>query len=410
MKKLILICLMPIFISAQEQKKAHSLEWKSDLIYESNNLDFSFLESILYTGYINNKIKNRWINSGDENNIIHLEISNGLSYNFDYKRQSFGIGIEDRNIIDARFMDDLLRISLEGNFKYQGDTLSFNNTKIRAERFQQYKFNYQLYFNNLEIHTGISYLAGNHSLSYIMDKGSLYTSPFGNFLDVNYNINALITDTSNLSLFANNGNGLALEIATSFKIKEYDISLSITDLGFIMWKPSSIIFDSDSNFNFKGIEIEDIFSFNDSILETINFINNINLINKSYKSYIPSIIHLSVSGKSGNEYLKTFTAGIITRWQPYYDNKKLSFSKIQQGFIESNFNPLYYIRTKVNLKKMEVIPILTYGGYLQEINIGLEITKGKKHTFTLGSKHIEDLITESKFRKASIYLKIKLHF
>ncbi len=411
MKKLIFIFCAPLLLFAQEKENNHTVEWNSNFLFESNGMDKSFLNTMLYGGHISNEMKTAWINAGSENNIIHSEISNGLSYTYHFKKQSIGFSFADRNLLNARFTDDVLRIGFEGNYNYQDETLCFNNTNIRADRFQQYKLSYGTAINKVNIQGAVSYLAGNHHLSYILEKGSLYTAPFGTSLDIEYDMNAFVTDTSNFSAFTHNGNGLAIDFSTDFSIKEYDIHLSITDLGFIMWKPSSITLATDSNFNFQGIEVEDIFSFNDSVLDANNIKDDVlRTNNTSFKSYIPATIHMAVSGKTEHEYFKTYTAGIVAKWQPYMDNEPLSFAKIRQGFQQSNFSPMYYLQSAVKTQHMNLIPNLSYGGYSHDFNVGLAVSKGEKHKFILGTQHLEDLLNGDKATAVSVYLKIKLNF
>ena len=414
MKKLIFICCYPLFLFAQEQEKNHIIEWNSNFLFESNNLDKSFLNSMIYGGYISNKLKSEWINTGSENNIIHSEISNGFSYTYFLDnslkaKRSIGFSFKDRNLLNASFTDDFLRIIFEGNYNYQDKTLNFNNTNIRADRFQQYKIQYGLAIKKVNTHLAISYLAGNHHLSCIIKEGSLYTAPFGTSLDIEYDMNAFVTDSSNLSLFTTNGNGLAIDFSTDFSIKKYDIHLAITDLGFIMWNPTSITLANDSIFNFQGIVVENIFSFNDSVMQANNLKNDVlRTNNASFKSYIPATIHVLVSRKTENNYFKAYTAGVIAKWQPYMDNKKLSFSKIGQGFQESNFIPLWHLQSLVETKYLNLIPNLSYGGYSHNLNIGLGLSKGEKYKFILGTQHLEGLLNKAK--EVSIYLKIKLQF
>ena len=411
MKNILIICYIPLFLFAQEQENNHTAEWNSNFLFESNGLDKSFLNSMLYGGYISSEMKAEWINLGSKNNIIHSEISNGLSYNYYFKKQNIGFCFADRNLLNSRFTDDVLRIGFEGNYNYQDESLFFDNTNIRTDRFQQYKIRYGTAINKVNIQSAISYLAGNHHLSYLLEKGSLYTAPFGTSLNIEYDMNAFVTDTSNFSAFAQNGNGLAIDFSTDFRIKEYDIHISIIDLGFIMWKPSSIILANDSNFNFQGIEVEDIFSFNDSVLEANNINNEaLRTNNASFKSYIPATFHFKLSGYGDYKYLKKYTLGIQGKWQPYLDNTPLSLKKIEQGLKESNFNTLYYIQSVYSAKFYDVIPTLSHGGYSSNTNLGLALSKGKKNNFTIGTYHLEDILKNSKAQSVSIYFKIKFQF
>ena len=142
MKKILIILCTPLFLFCQDTTYTHQLEWNSNFLFESNSLDKSFLITFLYGGYITDNMKTEWINSGSENNIIHAEISNGFSRSYHFKKQSIGFSFADRNILNASFTDDLLRIGFEGNYNYQDEILNFDNTSIRADRFQQYKLRY----------------------------------------------------------------------------------------------------------------------------------------------------------------------------------------------------------------------------------------------------------------------------
>lgn len=409
MKKLILFTLVPLLLTSKEKK--HEISWKSNFLFESNSLDKNFLNKMIYGGYITSDIKSRWINAGEGKNIIHAEISNGISYTYYSNKQTIGFSFSDINTLNASFSDDLLRLALNGNSNYQDENLSLSNSNIRSDKFQQYKIIYGKTINNVGITGGISYLAGNYHISYIIDKGSVYTAANGAYLDIEYSINSFITDTAKFTELANNGNGVAMDLSTDFSIQKYDISLSISDLGFIIWNKSSITMANDSTFIFEGIEVEDIFSFNDSILETNNIQNNILRSNKtSFKSYVPATVHLSLSGKTKYRYLKSYTTGIVAKWQPYMDNKPLSFSKIHQGFTESNFSPLYYIQSIINIKNYNITPSICHGGYSNNTNVGLALSRGKKNKIIIGTNHLENIFNGDKANAISLYLNLKLQF
>jgi len=411
MKKILFTLCTPLFLLAQTDENKHSFEWNTKLEFESSTLDKNFLNTMLYGGYITDSMKTDWINAGGENNVLYSEVSNGLSYTYHFKKQSIGFRFADRNILNASFKDDLLGLGFEGNFHHQDKTLDFGGTSIRADRFQQYTFTYGTNIKTVKVSSSLSYLVGNHHLSYIIEKGSLYTAPFGTSLDIAYDMSAFVTDTASLSPMAHNGNGLALGFSTDFRFKKHDIHLSFADLGFIMWNPKSMTLATESNFNFQGIEVEDIFSFNDSVLEMNNPQDDLpNTKNSAFKSYIPATFHLSVSGFGDYKYLKNYRLGVQGKWQPYLDNTPLSFAKIGQGFKESNFATLYYIQSIFKAKYCDVIPTLSHGGYGDNTNLGLALSKGKKHNFTVGTHHLEDVVNKDKAKAVSVYFNIKLQF
>ena len=412
MKKLLIILLsVPQILLAQTDVNKHSIEWNTNLLFESSSLDKSFLNTMLYGGHITDSIKTNWINSEENNNVLYSEISNGLSYTFKGNNNTFGFSFVDRNILNASFTDDLLRLAFEGNFHYQDKTLDFGSTSIRADRFQQYKLSYATSFKQVKVSTSVSYLSGNHHLSYIIEKGSLYTAPFGTSLDIAYDISAFVSDTASLNPFESNGNGLSLGFSTEFQFKEHTIHFSFSDLGYIKWNPTSITLAADSNFAFSGIEIDDFYSFNDSLIDVDDSTDDFPSSKKGkFKSYIPASFHFKVSGSTDNKYLKSYTLGIQGKWQPYLDNKPLSFSKIGQGFKESNFKTLYYMQSVLSTKFCDFIPTLSYGGYSSDTNFGLALSKGKKHNFTIGTHHLEDVLKSNSAKAVSVYFNIKLQF
>jgi hypothetical protein len=412
MKKILIILLIvPQIILAQTKVNKHSIEWSTNLLFESSSLDKSFLNTMLYGGHITDVTKTNWINAGGNNNVLYSEISNGLSYTFKGNNNTFGFSFADRNILNASFTDDLLRLAFEGNFHYQDKTLDFGSTSIRADRFQQYKLSYATSFKQVKVSTSVSYLSGNHHLSYIIEKGSLYTAPFGTSLDIAYDISAFVSDTASLNPFESNGNGLSLGFSTEFQFKEHTIHFSFSDLGYIKWNPTSITLAADSNFAFSGIEIDDFYSFNDSLIDVDDSTDDFPSSKKGkFKSYIPASFHFKVSGSTDNKYLKSYTLGIQGKWQPYLDNKPLSFSKIGQGFKESNFKTLYYMQSVLSTKFCDFIPTLSYGGYSSDTNFGLALSKGKKHNFTIGTHHLEDVLKSNSAKAVSVYFNIKLQF
>ena len=200
-------------------------------------------------------------------------------------------------------------------------------------------------------------------------------------------------------------------MSTDFSIEKYDIHISITDLGFIMWNPSSITLATDSSFNFQGVEVEDILSFNDSILEANNINDDIiRTQTSSFKSYIPATINLSLSGETQNVYFKKYTIGITAKWQPFLDDMSLSIDKIIQGLKQSNYSPLYYLKSTVPGKYFTLLTSISHGGYTEDTNIGLAISRGNKNKFILGTQHLENLINKSNATSFSLYLNMIIQF
>lgn len=138
--------------------------------------------------------------------------------------------------------------------------------------------------------------------------------------------------------------------------------------------------------------------------------DSISFQDASFKSYIPAKFSLAISGETNNDEFKTYTMGVILKWQPYQDNMALSFKKIIQGIEESNYDPLFYIKSKTDIKEATLFPSISYGGYTQDFNIGLAIEKGKKNKIIIGAQHLEELVNWNSANALSVYLDIKIKF
>lgn len=413
MKNIILLLCTPIIIFSQEQLENtrfynNQFKWNTNLLFESDGLNKDFLNTMIYGGFITDSMKTNWINLGDFNNNFYSEFSNGFS--FRSSQYNIGFSAYDRNLINASFSDDFMRLVFYGNFNYQNETLNFSNTNIRIDRFQQYKIDYTLNYNSTRIIVGASFLAGNHHSTFIVNNGSLFTDNDGIRLDLDYDLQAFITDTSSLDPFVRNGNGLALDISTEFMLENHKIKIYLQDAGFIMWNSKSTILITDSNFSFTGLAISDVMSFNDSLINEYNSVDELKTENKSVKTYIPANFGFSAMRPSTSEYFETISVGVNVKWQPYYDNSTLSFHKIKQGLRESNYAPLYWVSAESKLKYFTALPTLHYGGYNNNFNFGLALSKGKRNRFTIGTQHLDELLTGDKAKSISVYLNILLQF
>ncbi|MEE2931280.1 MAG: DUF5723 family protein [Bacteroidota bacterium] len=410
---LFLIMNVITIYSQDNTTPSYTIELNSKFDFKSNSLGMNFFSDFLYGGHITNKEKDKWLSNISENNIINFEVINSIKLTHNKNKNSFILEISDKNIANLSFTDDILGLILKGNYYYEDDTLKFDNTSLKANRFQQIKFGYSRDIKSISIGTAISFLHGNHHYSYMLQKGHLYTGASGSLLDLNYDMQAFATDTSNLSFFLNNGYGFAFDINVKFKHDNWLVNIYLTDLGFIKWKKSSIIYSTDSNFVFNGIEVEDFINFNDSIIENEveTFKNNLTKTeNRQFKSYIPANFGISFYSKITNHIVKDITTGFNFRWQPYMDNLILSGEKITQGIKESNYFPYFYFTTTCDAKYIDIISQIAYGGFTENINLGLAMKIFKKNPIIIGTNHLETVFNYENNESVNIYLQMQRNF
>jgi len=380
----------------------------SNISFESSSLNGLIFKD-LSTGFIDENQKNTILNQKNKH-LINFELTNSFAFKEKIKNNLYyNFSFYDVTHVNAKFDNDLLKLILKGNYDFQDETLEFNNTRFRGNRYQQFKLFFENKAENYDFGIGLSYVHGNHNFTLISNNASLYTAPFGTYLNLDYDINAYLTDTTDFSLFETNGNGIAFDFSGSLTILKHKINLYLLDLGYIIWNNNSNNIFVDSSYVFNGVNIDNVFDFNDSILEVSNVINdydNINEDRSSFKSYLCSNIGMKVSKKIRSDKFGFITYGVNTRWQPYEDNKKLSFRKIRQGFKESDYKPFYYVETEFFINQLSILPKIGYGGYTNNFNVDLALLLKKNISFALGTQHLEYLLNKESSYGIGFYFKI----
>ena len=396
------------FVSIYSYSQQRDFFLSSNISFESNSLNGLIFKD-LSTGFIDDNQKNTILNQKNKH-LINFELTNSFAFKEKIKNNLYyKFSFNDVTHINAKFDNDLLKVILKGNYEFQDETLEFNNTRFRGNRYQQFKLFFENKAENYDFGIGLSYVHGNHNFTFISNNASLYTAPFGTYLNLDYDINAYLTDTTDFSLFETNGNGIAFDFSGSLTILKHKINLYLLDLGYIIWNNNSNNIFVDSSYVFNGVNIDNVFDFNDSILEVSNVINdydNINEDRSNFKSYLCSNIGMKVSKKIRSDKFGFITYGVNTRWQPYEDNKKLSFRKIRQGFKESDYKPFYYVETEFFINQLSILPKIGYGGYTNNFNVDLALLLKKNISFALGTQHLEYLLNKESSYGIGFYFKI----
>jgi len=162
MKKLIIIFCLPLLVYSQQtekigKKKTHEINWQTNIFYESNSLNKNFLDKIIYGGYIDDQLKEEWLESNDQEKILNTEIINQITYT--NQKYNYSLEISDKNSMNLFIPEDLMRIILYGNYDYQNQEISLANTKVLINRYQQYKLKYLLDLSPVKVNAvGNSYL------------------------------------------------------------------------------------------------------------------------------------------------------------------------------------------------------------------------------------------------------------
>ena len=134
MKYLTLILSVTFLLLGKLNAQNSELQFNSNINIQSNGLNSNILNTFLYGGFINQELKDKWINASKVNNIINGEITNEINYNIKFIKSDLTFLISDKNHININLRQDMLKLILNGNSTYQEQLLEFNNSTLRATR------------------------------------------------------------------------------------------------------------------------------------------------------------------------------------------------------------------------------------------------------------------------------------
>lgn len=344
----------------------------------SNSINGSFIYAITGDQYIDNAIKNRihlkplnFAGNEDNFNVFFSHVPDSL---FGTAGLGYRIGMSYNNHRDIRFSDDLFNLVFYGNRQFAGDTANLD-VQINFMTYQELQAGiFKKYVsddNSLLIYLSLSLIKGQDFNSINVRNTGLFTAETGEYLDLDLTGSYQFMDTVKSDFSDFNGMGTALNFFldyTDFR-KNYKVNLSIENIGFVRWKNQSHTINLDTNIHYKGIEILNMFDYNDSSYFGIqpdsivtDFFNHTDTA--SFTKVLPERIHIAVTGIFADSRL-FFTAGA---GYMYSANMKL---------------PLFYAKGEYLLNDFFSFSILSgYGGYSGfHLGVGAKLNIMKKKLF-----------------------------
>ncbi len=264
--------LLFILIFICEITYSQSVNFESCININNNFIDKKLLEDISTIGFMDENFKNNISNNLKNKNRFTTELN--LKTNF-YINSSYSITIESKNYAIGKISKDIINLGLFGNTPYLGENLNFNEDYILVNRYSKIGITNLIYNTKNEyIHINPHVIFGHQFFEYNIEKGEMTTSENGDFIDYTLKAQSHFANIDRFNDLNINGIGFGIDLNYKKKIKENEFNLIVEDLGIINWTKNSQNYTVDTICHFQGIVIEDIFHFNDSILE--NSINNLN--------------------------------------------------------------------------------------------------------------------------------------
>jgi hypothetical protein len=287
----------------------------------SNGLPLELSNKFLYGGVINTSIKDNASTKLNGNNQLAVEALGRLSYLsksktiFGVKNAFWGVEIGSQIISYSTYSDDLFKLVFYGNEPYAGQNLNLAKSFSKTVSFHNIGITGGVTlknvgsFDKLHISATPSFVLGVLQQDFNLTTGDLLTETDGEYIQLDFKGNYTSSD-SITDAFSPKGHGAKIDLSFVLESKKNKIGLSVSDLGLIAWN-NKINYNLDTNFTFSGLQIDDIFDVQDTLI-TAAEIQDSTFVNSPNKST------LSLPVLIGAYFEHSFTDHLILKnWARY---------------------------------------------------------------------------------------------
>jgi len=268
--------------------------------------------------------------------------------------QTFGLGfsvgtdlyisfdVNERVNGNVALPGDLLRLGFEGNEQFVGQKIDLSSFRSDAMYYREAGLGFSKNFTN-KLRLGIrgkllfgitSVVLDNRSLGITVGDDYTHTfdadlmvnisAPVDIYLDDENNIDSISLDDSGfddgrwiLNYLGRPGNiGLGLDIGAEFAVTEkFRLSASVTDLGYIKWKRDVKNLKAESQFEFSGVDLLDVYegkmTFDSLAQELLDSLRNSFFVTDTQTPFTTNLPFGVTVGASYN-LTKSFSVGVLS--------------------------------------------------------------------------------------------------
>lgn len=245
-----------------------------------------------------------------DKNYLSTELSlDIISSNFRIKSYYLGFNVTEKVSFRFGYSKEFMEFLLLGNGEFIGSNIDLEGTSLDAIYYREYGIsaarNYGKFFCGVQL----KYLTGLFNVWTERNNISLYTDPEDYELtaqtDFRVNTSGVTQaeDASISDMLLNQDNkGLALDIGSTYKINDkWSASVSILDLGFILWKSNlESYFSKNASLSYSGIDMNNFASSDsgisfDAIIDTLDSQFQIEESEDPYTTYLTPKTYLSAT-------------------------------------------------------------------------------------------------------------------
>jgi hypothetical protein len=244
-----------------------------------NNFSFSVNDGFLIDNntlvidfeHIVNKLK-------DKNYIYNQEQDQWFMFGYVLNKNYFEIAISDILLVDFTFPKSVLELALQGNAAFLDQQVSIKDLGLNATNYREISLGYSRNIGKWDVGIHANLLFGLANIYTRVSGVGVYTDAETYDLKINGNIEVNTSGLDNIDDFGNYitrmvNNGFGVDLGAVYRLNnQWELSMSILDLGFIKWtKDVKSYVNSENSVTLSGIDIKKY--LDDGTLDSDSIIN-----------------------------------------------------------------------------------------------------------------------------------------
>ena len=371
-----------------------------DFHMNSNSLPTTFAGAFLTKKEITDDMKNTVLRYHQKIIKYEDELKAGLAYKHYFKKKNLTLYLSyyHRNERQMTTSRDAFNLIFYGNAQFEDKTADLSHISFQNLMYNQYSIGISKSDGHFFAGINVSYLQGFSNQQLKNPTGSLYTAPYGEYLDVSYNMKFNEAATGATKFFDLNGQGISADFQFGYNTEKTRFMISVQDLGYITWNKNPVNYNGDTTMTFNGVVINDITNLSGSGIQGLKLDSQLLALaprksNSAYTTTLPATIQATFSHLFKlKKHDMIFTAAINTRLLANY---------YAYGYVKTTFLLDHHWATSVSVGA---------GGY-SLCNLGWDIGKKWKNIDLLvGTNNLVGCIVPMYYPGSSFYVRLAAHF
>jgi uncharacterized protein DUF5723 len=256
----------PLFSNNYPDSKSE-LGFVTDYFIGSDAVTVEFQNTYLNDNFIDNELKNKSFDKMDDRSVLGSGLNSGFYFKksmADKENKSWYASVRHRQHYNSNYTSDLFGLYFYGNKPYAGETADLSDLNYLNLRYNQLQFGFITSTVKEDMRWdfmyGFSALLGQEYLDIKTGRGTFYTQPDGEYIEMDMLLESKQSDSTNTGFGSVNGLGASIDfMAQLTKEGKYHLRFGISDAGFISWNSNSTSFTVDTLYNFEGTLVENFF-------------------------------------------------------------------------------------------------------------------------------------------------------